>query len=365
MMECKQIQDLLPAFLEGALSSFEKRLVDEHLATCKRCTAALEDQKKSTLLVQGLDEVEPPPWFTQKVMSRVREEAGRKKGDVFHRLFYPLRVKIPIQALASALIVVLALYVYRSVEPEMKVVQAPSEIASRGSVPENQLQQQHDKAGPSASIAENKHSLGQRHERPAGTTAEVSRTEVPKIYEREEAPPLGSPAPEPAKAKKKEPAAEKQVQEMRATAPKPTQQAAAQAQKVSPPVLTERKAESSVSVGAQAKMEEAHDRSVSQSAGRMQAFSAKKEELTGLTLLVNDVTATAGEIKDLLSQLGARSIATQSRNGATAVTAELGAEKIEELYRKLSVLGKLEEKGSRPIPTEGFIAIRIEITGKP
>jgi len=130
-------------------------------------------------------------------------------------------------------------------------------------------------------------------------------------------------------------------------------------------VLTERKAESSVSVGAQAKMEEAHDRSVSQSAGRMQAFSAKKEELTGLTLLVNDVTATAGEIKDLLSQLGARSIATQSRNGATAVTAELGAEKIEELYRKLSVLGKLEEKGSRPIPTEGFIAIRIEITGKP
>lgn len=365
MTECKQIQDLLPAFLEGALSSGEHKLVHEHLAACQRCSAALEDQKKSALLVQGLDEVEPPPWFTQKVMSRVREEAGRKQGGVLEKLFYPLHVKIPIQALASVLIVVLALYIYRSVEPEMKVVQVPSEIVSRGSIPENQPHQQHDKVGPSASIAESKPGLGQRRERPAGTIAEVPPAEAPEIYEREEAPPLASPAPEPAKAGKKEATAEKHVQETRAGAPSPTQQTAAQAQNVSPPLLTRRDAESSVSGGAQAKMKEAHEGSVSQPAGQMQAFAAKKAEATVLTLRVKDFTAAIGEIKDLLSQLGARSIATESRDGTAEVAAELGAEKMEELRRKLTALGQLEEKGSRPVATEGFISIRIEITSKP
>ncbi len=365
MTECKQIQDLLPAFLEGALSSGEHRLVHEHLATCQRCSAALEDLKKVALLVQGIDEVEPPPWFTQKVMSKVREEAGRKKGGVLDRLFYPLHVKVPIQALASLLIAVLALYVYRSVEPEMKVVQVPSEVASRGSIPENQPQQQHDKVGPSVSIAENKPSLGQRRERPAGTIAEVPRTKAPKIYEREEAPPLASPASEPAKAEKKEATAEKHVQETRAAAPSPTQQTAAQAQNVSPPLLTRRDAESSVSAEAQAKMKEAHDRSVAQPAGQMQAFGTKKAEAAVLTLRVNDVTAAIGEIKGLLGQLGARSIATHSRNGAAEVAAELGAEKMEQLRRKLTALGQLEEKESRPVATEGFISIRIEITSKP
>ena len=63
--------------------------------------------------MHGLEEVEPPPFFEQRIMSRVREEAGRKQG-ILRRLFYPLHIKVPIQALATILVAVLAFYVYQT-----------------------------------------------------------------------------------------------------------------------------------------------------------------------------------------------------------------------------------------------------------
>ena len=71
-----------------------------------------------------------------------------------------------------------------------------------------------------------------------------------------------------------------------------------------------------------------------------------------------------GEIKSLLGQLGARSIAAESRDGTAVITAELAVQEMEELFKKLSALGQVEEKGPRPATTEGYVSIRIEVTGK-
>ncbi len=80
--------------------------------------------------MQGLEEVEPPPFFEQRIMSRVREEAGQKQG-ILRKLFYPLHIKIPIQALATLLVAVLAFYVYQKGEPEMKQTGASSHTPDR------------------------------------------------------------------------------------------------------------------------------------------------------------------------------------------------------------------------------------------
>jgi hypothetical protein len=367
MTGCKQIQEMLSAFLEGVLSPDEERLVLQHLATCRQCSAVLEDLKKVAQLVQGLDDVEPPPWFTQKVMSQIREEAERKKRGLIARLFYPLHVKVPIQALASVLIVVLALYVYRSVEPEMEVVQAPSPVAPRNlAAPKNGLQRPYDKAGAARSTAKNEPAPEQLREKAAGTIAEAPRTEVAQKPAREEAHPAVSLPAEAARAEKQETLADRQAQEMKAAAPSPGQQEApqvhVQVQKAHPPALARREAESTVSAEADATMKEARDNSGTQAASRMQAFAAKKAELTGFTLRVNDVTAAAGEIKSLLSQLGARGIAAESRDGTAVITAELAVQRMEELSKKLRTLGQVEEKGPRPVTMEGYVSIRIEVT---
>jgi hypothetical protein len=120
-MTCNEIENRLPAYLEDLLPPEEQKNITEHLASCPRCSRAFEDLKRADQLVRGLEEVEPPPFFEQRIMSRVREEAGRKQG-ILQRLFYPLHIKIPIQALATLLVAVLAFYVYQTGDPEMKLM---------------------------------------------------------------------------------------------------------------------------------------------------------------------------------------------------------------------------------------------------
>ncbi|MCX5818881.1 MAG: DUF2275 domain-containing protein, partial [Deltaproteobacteria bacterium] len=112
-MTCNEIENRLPAYLEDLLSPEEKKSIAGHLASCPRCSRAFAGLKKAEQLVQGLGEVEPPPFFEQRIMSRVREEAGQKQG-ILRRLFYPLHIKVPIQALATLLVAVLAIYVYQT-----------------------------------------------------------------------------------------------------------------------------------------------------------------------------------------------------------------------------------------------------------
>ncbi len=124
-MECKTIREKLSAFCEGTVSPEEKGLIGEHLSGCPSCSMVLRDLEKTEVLVKGLEQVEPPPWLKQKVMTRIRTEEEAKK-NILQKLFYPLHVKIPIEALATVLIAVVAIYTFRAIEPEMKHIQSPS-----------------------------------------------------------------------------------------------------------------------------------------------------------------------------------------------------------------------------------------------
>ena len=118
-MICNEIENRLPAYLEDLLSQEERKSITRHLTSCPRCSRAFAGLKKAEQLVHGLGEVEPPPFFEQRIMARVREEAGQKQG-ILRRLFYPLHIKVPIQALATLLVAVLAFHVYQQGDPEMK-----------------------------------------------------------------------------------------------------------------------------------------------------------------------------------------------------------------------------------------------------
>ncbi len=79
-MTCKEIEDLLPGMIDGALPETEKKRIEAHLETCASCRKAFADLRMSDERVKSLEEVEPPPWLKTRVMARVREEAGQKEG---------------------------------------------------------------------------------------------------------------------------------------------------------------------------------------------------------------------------------------------------------------------------------------------
>jgi len=117
MKKCQDIENLLPLYPEGALTDAEKRAVEEHLSSCTICRKELANLEKTHQLVAGLPEVEEPPWFRQKIMAQVRKEAEKK--SLARKWFYPLRIRIPLQIMATIVIAVLAVYIYRSGENSM------------------------------------------------------------------------------------------------------------------------------------------------------------------------------------------------------------------------------------------------------
>ena len=125
-MQCSDVREKLSAYLEGIVSAEEKPLIDEHLKVCERCSESLADLKKALELVRNLEEVEPPPWMTQKVMARVRSET-EVKGGILQKIFYPLYIKLPIEALAVIFVALMSVHVYRTMQPEMKLTEAPLE----------------------------------------------------------------------------------------------------------------------------------------------------------------------------------------------------------------------------------------------
>lgn len=126
-MECDKIQEQLSAYLDNALSTAEKSVVVDHLSSCPKCRKALTDMKMTVSSVKGLDEIIPPPWLTQKIMNRVKAERKLTKKNLWQKLFYPLHIKLPIEAVGIFLVSITALYVFKSMEPELKSVMAPSE----------------------------------------------------------------------------------------------------------------------------------------------------------------------------------------------------------------------------------------------
>ncbi len=133
-MECKTIQESLSAYIDGALPPKEKDLVEEHLRLCRVCSETLGDLKKTVEQVRQIEEVEPPPWLAQKVMARVRSEVPPEKG-IIQKIFYPLHIKLPIGACVAVLIAVTTIYIYKTMQPEMKLAKAPPEETMRSETP--------------------------------------------------------------------------------------------------------------------------------------------------------------------------------------------------------------------------------------
>jgi anti-sigma factor RsiW len=125
-MECNDVQEKLSAYVEGIISPEERTLIDEHLTSCLKCNESFADLKKTVEYIHNLEDIEPPTWLTQKVMARIRSEAKSDKG-ILQKLFYPLHIKLPIEAVAVIVIAVTALYIFKTIQPVVRLAKTPSE----------------------------------------------------------------------------------------------------------------------------------------------------------------------------------------------------------------------------------------------
>ncbi|MET0502939.1 MAG: DUF2275 domain-containing protein, partial [Candidatus Binatia bacterium] len=123
-MNCEEVQKYSMDFLDKSLDLVHVQEIEEHLSGCAPCSEELASLTACQRLVSSLPAVDPPIYFTARVMAEVREAAHRQ--SFWQRLFFPLRMKIPLQATGFVLIAVLAAYVY-----EKEPLQQESVVAIR------------------------------------------------------------------------------------------------------------------------------------------------------------------------------------------------------------------------------------------
>jgi hypothetical protein len=295
-MECSEVQKRLSAYIEKAVSPKEKALIDAHLKGCKQCKRALADLKKAVDYVQKLEEVEPPAWMTQKVMARVRAEAEAKRG-VLQKLFYPFHIKIPLEAVALVLVAVGTIYIFKSVQPQMQLAQAPietKEVTPPAFAPGKSTI--HDRAEDRRTLAEPAEQFKDIDKEQAREKKSVGMAKAPvEVAKREEVAPAAGAAHTDA---------------------------------------LEQKAFSSL-----------------EESGK--AITESEAQAVRFVVNVKTIEPATQDTEETVRKLGGRKIRTQSLHDKTIINAEIDSKQMTELVNQLNLIGEVQEQSAALEPGKG------------
>ena len=357
-MSCKDIERKLSAYLEGIVSSKEKKQIENHLSSCQMCRRAFEELKRTVALIKGLEQVESPPWFTQKIMSRVRAEQESKK-NIIQRLFYPLHIKVPLEAFATVLIAVAAVYLFTANEPEMKRIHVPA--ATEEAVSKDEASKQPAEPKGDTTITGNKVALEAvpKPQKQEGVTRDKNQHEKGSKEELKQkivSPSVSETPPPPVVGMKKE------VPE-KPSGPSELSTQHAQAYRQSPaPAGAEQETDSVTKAPGRG---EKVDRRTSPTRLPVGTLNEKRVVVLDVSLYVPGAKTVKEDVENLLGQLGAQNIKRESFQNMEVLTAELQVEKTQELLEKLKLLGEVKEKGLSPELPKGTVEIRIEMITPP
>ncbi|MRR17072.1 MAG: DUF2275 domain-containing protein [Deltaproteobacteria bacterium] len=350
MKKCRDIEHLLPLYPEGILTDAEKRAVEEHLADCAACRKELAYLQKAGQLVHRLSPVESPPWLEQKIMSGVRREADKKSAS--RKWFYPLRFRIPLQIAATIVIAVLAVYIYRSGDEQVK------EILPGAQKPVVEMQKEQPPGKPQK---EEKVLPSRRPEPKAAVRKETKEDKqmtgggvVGGTLQKREAPQKTADVVSEVDASRAKGLAESKDKAAASLSAEQNEAAAARA----PAADQERKA-ALEAWPAPAKKRESYKMAAPpapQSLDMSQAASWK----ASVSIQVDDPNAALAKIEEILASHGAQNISRQTQRGAFVVRAEMSKGSWKDVLAKLKALGPVQEK-SADAGSGRFLQATIEI----
>ena len=116
-MTCDEARAAFSDLYDGALSGEPLAALDRHLDGCAACREEWDIFLKTLQAVAELGGAEPSPGFASRVLGQV--ETPTRWQRVARALFFPVRVKVPIQALALALVALTAVMIFQR-SPELR-----------------------------------------------------------------------------------------------------------------------------------------------------------------------------------------------------------------------------------------------------
>ena len=322
-MEHNDIRHKLSEYIDGSVSAKEKADIEEHLKTCQQCSDALNELRKTIEHIKSVEEVEPPPWMTRKIMATVRAEAERK--SLFQRLFYPLAIKLPIQAVAVVFLAVTAFSIYRSIQP----AQTPSEARIQEFAAQQEAPQKGARAKDHTIVRKPPDRLRKVPQSPGYKALDMKME-----YEK---PAPAKPAEQPMPGKKEAAVGE------RFAAP----------QDVAPTMMQDE------AIGAAPQAET----KLKSAAPARRALKALPTDKAGPVIIVRvkDIEAAAREVEQAITQLGGSITRTDNIEEKKVFVAKVNAQKLPDLKNKLKHIGKVTDESVAQQFQDGQVELKIEL----
>ncbi len=353
MKKCSTIENLLPLYSEGTISDAEKRVVEEHLSDCAACQKELAYLQKAGQLVNHLSDVEEPPWFQQKIMARVREEAGKK--SFAQKWFYPLRIKIPIQIMATIVIAGLAVYIYQSGDEQVKQIlpgaakpviemqkeQAPAQMPQAGDMALSPAAPP-EKAAPREKLKQDK-------QVPVQVAAgDVQKSEAP------ESKPNAANESDVSRAK----GLAESKDEAKGTSPAEKYESA----RALPRMADQEKKAVEQALPTLAKKKES-DIIAAPAAPQSMGASAVALPQARVFVRVDDLNAGVADVEKVLAQYDAKKVTKQLAKGKALILADVSGKNWKDILSKLKRIGQVDEKVMPADIGESGLNVLIEILG--
>jgi hypothetical protein len=341
MREHEDIRHRLSEYIDRSVTADEAAAIEAHLKTCQPCRDALHELQKTIQHIKNVEEIEPPAWMTQKIMTTVRAEAGSKKST-FRRLFYPLTVKLPIQAIAVLFLVIAGFYIYQNIQTRERSPEAPTrEFAAAKQAPQPDTERdtlaKADRPAPRSKQAQQPPAykaldMKQEYERPSPPVP-VGRAEEPAA-----AGPAGQPL-----LTDNEAASDK-----RPAAPFPSHEQIA-------PIAEGREQNEGKPEFAPAK------KNFKPAVAEGAAGSKSTASETTITVSVKDINEAAENIEATIKEFDGTIIATQRMNEKKIYILSLNTSHANDLLDKLKLMGIMKEKNRVREPRGARMIFKIEL----
>jgi hypothetical protein len=125
-MDCKKAQSILSTYLDKKVSEKDKDLVELHLRDCEDCRSFLADLKDTIKLTGSLQPMQPPAHMLEDIEKAIAKLPEKK---TFFSL--PLWFRVPIEVASTAAVLVLILFVTRSLVLREFAAQPKDDVLSR------------------------------------------------------------------------------------------------------------------------------------------------------------------------------------------------------------------------------------------
>lgn len=335
-MDCHSVQEQLSLYIEGDIPYEEKLRIDNHLKSCRSCNESLAGMRKTIQLVNNLEDIDPPYWLTQKIMGRVKAEAKPKKG-FWKTIFYPLHIKLPIEAAAVVIIAITSVYIFKTMQPETQFApEPPAEVTDTLTI------QPHERATQKDKDSIRKHIT-------VDTVAKEPGRFSPPLPHQYRAGAPGETVRDKADTGKPEPRTEDLHTEHSAEADR------------SSGVAESREGQ----VPSRGSAEEGLPKRGESASLQMKALPEKEKASVLLTVYAEDTGRAGEEIMKAVGQFHGKTRGRQTAAGRDVIYAKIDCVNLYEFIEKTKLYGQINEKWPVPEGCEGTIEIRIEIFRKP